>query len=182
MQQLIDLIKTNSLKRGEFTLASGVKSDYLIDLKTTMLHPLGAVLIADAILNAADPFRYEIDAWGGMAVGAVPIIAVVCAQSYRMPGYFGKMTPGFFVRKTTKGHGTNLLIDGCLKPGMTAVLIEDVTTTGGSVLQAVQAVREFGAQVSRVITVVDRLEGAEDNLRQHNIALTALLTRDDLLT
>jgi orotate phosphoribosyltransferase len=171
---LVDLIKVNSLKRGEFTLASGVKSDYLIDLKTTMLHPHGAMMIANAILELTKP--YEIDAFGGMAVGAVPLVAVTCALSALM-----RPTPGFFVRKTTKGHGTNLLVDGCLKPGMICVLIEDVTTTGGSVLQAAKAVRDFGAHVSRVITVVDRLEGAEDNLRQHGIALTALLTRDDLL-
>jgi len=116
-----------------------------------------------------------IDAFGGMATGAIPIVSVLASRSF-----ICKPIPGFFVRTALKGHGANTLIEGCLEPGMRAVVIEDVTTTGDSVLRAVHAVREFGAYVSEVITVIDRLEGAAENLRQHGITLTSLLTREDL--
>lgn len=173
--ELIKLINQRSVKHGNFTLASGGKSNYLIDLKMTTLHPRGCLLIADAILEEVRLYCNEIDAFGGMATGAIPIVAVVCSRSM-----ICNPTVGFFVRTTAKGHGSNLLIDGCLEPGMRTVLLEDVTTTGASVLEAVRAVRAFGATVREVITVVDRLEGARENLANEGVSLSALLTRDDL--
>jgi orotate phosphoribosyltransferase len=170
---LLKLIQQHSIKTGEFTLSSGTKSQYLIDLKQTTLHPQGALLIADAILDEVCEHCELIDAFGGMAMGAIPIIAVLASRSF-----ICHPIPGFYVRPAPTG--TDLLIEGCLQPGMHVVLIEDVTITGNSVLQAVFAVRKFGAYVSEVITVIDRLEGARANLHQHGITLTSILTREDL--
>lgn len=177
---LAKLIRQHSLMRGRFHLASGIVSNYLVDLKKTVLLPYGALMMADAILAAV---RDLPDAFGGMATGAIPLVTATCLRSaVAPPPACYRPTPGFYVRSVSKGHGTNLLIDGTpLKAGMQTVLIEDVTTTGGSVLKAVKAVRSVSATVSQVITVVDRLEGAAENLAAHGITLTALLTRDDLL-
>lgn len=175
--QLADMIRQRSLKRGDYTLASGLRSDYLIDLKPTAMHPLGASLIADAILDWMIMTERSVDAFGGLAMGAVPLVSAVVTRSAQRQC----PTRGFFVRKASKEYGSQSLIEGCLQAGMQAVLLEDVTTTGGSVLQAAQAVRKFGAHVTDVVTVVDRLEGAADNLREQGITLTALLTRNDIL-
>jgi orotate phosphoribosyltransferase len=172
---LLKLIKEKSIKIGDFTLSSGTKSKYFIDLKPTTLHPQGALLIADTILDELRETCENIDAFGGMAMGAIPIVSVLASRSF-----ICHPIPGFFVRPAPKGQGTNLLIEGCLERGMRAVLIEDVTTTGESVLQAVHAVRTFGAYVSEVITVIDRLEGARENLSKHGVTLTSILTREDL--
>jgi orotate phosphoribosyltransferase len=180
MRDLIKLIQKFSLKRGDFTLASGVQSDYLIDLKTTALHPRGSCLIAEAILEHIRNGKTRLDTVGGMAMGAVPIVAVVCSRSLTSSRVMQPI-PAFYVRKEGKTHGSRSLIDGFLEAGMRAVLVEDVTTTGGSVLQAVDAVRAVGAEVLEVISVVDRMEGALDNLAQHGITLSPLLTKLDIL-
>ena len=103
---------------------------------------------------------------GGLELGAVPIVAAVCACSVRH-----RPILGFVVRKERKGHGTDNRIDGNFRPNTTVALCEDVTTTGGSVMQAVRAVREQGATVKKIITIVDRLEGATDSLAREGIAL-----------
>jgi orotate phosphoribosyltransferase len=171
---LADFIKQHSVKRGNFTLASGRHSNYLIDLKLTTLHPIGIGLITDAIREIVTPDRYKIDAFGGVATGGVPLVTAVCAISTAPP------IPGFFVRKETKGYGTNLPVDGWLRPYMRVVILEDVITTGGSVLRAIGTVRRLGAEVLKVITVVDRLEGAAEALAEHSVPLESLLTVHDL--
>ena len=118
----------------------------------------------------------DVDAIGGLELGAVPIIAAVCARSWR-----ARPVNGFVVRKEIKDHGTERKIDGNFKPDGAVVLFDDVTTKGGSVMQAVRAVRERGARVAKIITLVDRLEGAEENLGKEGIALVALYTTRDLL-
>ena len=170
--RLHEIIRDKSLRRGEsFKLSSGRVSNYYFDMKLTTLDPEGANLIADAILSriASEP----VDAIGGLVLGAVPIVATICANSYRT----SRPIPAFFVRKEPNGYGTNQLIDGNINAGMRVILVDDVTTTGGSVLLAVKAVREAECLVDKVITVVDRLEGAADNLRQENVALISLYTR-----
>ena len=107
-------------------------------------------------------------------MGAIPIVNSVVQRSYDR-----KPIPGFFVRKESKQRGTQKLIEGNLTPASSVVLVEDVTTTGGSVLRAVEAVRDLGCTVTKVVTVVDRLEGASENLSKHGIELVALFTRDD---
>ena len=133
-------------------------------------------LIADLVIEALGSER--VDLIGGLEVGAVAIVACVCQKSFTI-----KPTPGFFVRKQPKVHGTKQLIEGIAQgegiAGKHAVLIEDVMTTGGSVLKAVQAARDEGCAVSKVITVVDRLEGAAENLAKNGVELIALLTSRD---
>jgi orotate phosphoribosyltransferase len=173
-ERLRDLIDEKSLlKDGTFTLASGKSSTFFFDMKKSMFDPEAANLIADAILCLPQVSRA--DAIGGLEMGAVPIIAVVCAKSFAL----GRPLPGFFVRKERKDHGTKRLIDGAFKPGARVVLVEDVTTSGGSVMQAVNAVRAQDCTVDTVVTVVDREAGARENLAAVGINLVPIFTRRD---
>ena len=175
--RLLEIIRKKSLitEGGPFKLASGAMSDYYLDMKPTTFDPEGAALIAEIIVDMlAD--EGDVDSIGGLELGAVPIVAAVCAHS------FGKRpVDGFVVRKEKKGHGTDQKIDGNFRDGSRVVLIEDVTTKGGSVMQAVRAVRDRGAAVATIITIVDRLEGAADNLKREGLALRPIFTRHDLL-
>jgi orotate phosphoribosyltransferase len=176
-QRLLEIIKEKSLltKGGPFKLASGAMSDYYLDLKPTTFDPEGAALIAEIILQMI-PDDTKIDSIGGLELGAVPIVSAVCAQSW------GRRPIGaFVVRKEKKGHGTDKKIDGNFRDGTNVVLVEDVTTKGGSVMQAVHAVRDRGAKVDRIITIVDRLEGATENLKRVGIDLVPIFTTRDLL-
>ena len=172
-ERLREIIAAKSLTRGQFKLASGGESDIFFDMKMTLLDPEGASLAADLILDllAGEP----VDAIGGLVLGACPIVSAVAMKS----GERGRPIPGFYVRKEPKGRGTNKLIEGILEPGSRAVVVEDVTTAGNSALRAAQAVRAEGCEVARVVTVVDRLQGARQNLAKEGLELTALFTRDD---
>lgn len=175
--RLRTLIKAHSLLTGaDFTLASGRRSGFFFDMKKTMFDPEGASLIAEEIF---DMLRDEPDIGfiGGLEMGAVPVVAMVCMRSFPE-----RPLRGFFVRKETKGHGTNALIDGCLESRSKVLLLEDVTTTGGSVMKAAAAVRERGCTVEKVITIVDRLEGAAGNLAREGIALRSIFTAADFAT
>jgi orotate phosphoribosyltransferase len=109
-----------------------------------------------------------------METGGIPIIAAIVMRSWPE-----KPIKGFFVRKQVKGHGTDQRIDGLLEEGSRVILFEDVTTTGGSAMYAVEQVRQFGCTVLKVISVVDRLEGAEANFRAARIAFESVFTRSD---
>jgi orotate phosphoribosyltransferase len=171
--RLWEIIREKSFLRGRtYRLASGRMSDIYFRMKSTVLHPEGANLVADEILRRIEGER--VDAIGGMVIGAVPIATAVSVKSYPH-----RPIPAFFVRAEVKGHGTEELIDGYLEKGWHAVVVEDVTTTGGSVMKAIKAVRERGCTVSKVITIVDRLEGAKENLAREGVELVALYTRDD---
>jgi orotate phosphoribosyltransferase len=169
------IIQARSFRKGEFILASGKPSKYFFDLKPTMLDPAGSNMIADLILDKIEEIGAPFAAVGGMATGGIPLVAVVCAKSNER----AFPIKGIFVRKATKDHGTEQLIEGSLRPGERVILVEDVTTTGTSIIAAVEAVRAAGAAVSHVITVVDRLEGAQENLANIGITLHALFTRKD---
>jgi len=172
MQELHQLITQLSFRRGAFTLASGQSSTYFFDLKPTMLHPLGANLIAREVLDIVSQF--EADAIGGLVVGAVPLIAATVTLSH------GKRPlRGFYVRKEAKDHGTAQLIDGLDVAGLTVILLEDVTTTGGSLLKAATAVRAAGGNVQNAVTVIDRQAGGGYNLEHHGIKLRSIFTLDD---
>ena len=173
--RLLEIIKQKSLLRGQFKLASGAISDYYLDLKPTTFDPEGAALVAEIIYSMLAEHT-DVDSIGGLELGAVPIVVSVCARSAS-----ARPIKGFVVRKEQKGHGTDKKIDGNFTPGTTVVLIEDVTTKGGSVMQAVRAVREKGATVKKIITVVDRLEGAAANLEKEGLKLEAIYTARELL-
>ena len=174
VKRLFEIIQNKSLLKGRFKLASGAVSDYYLDMKPTTLDPEGISLIADIIFALL--LNEEVDAIGGLELGAVPIITAVCQRSW--PEH---PIDGFIVRKEKKGHGTDKKIDGNFRSNTKVILFDDVTTKGGSVLQAVRAVREQNAAVTKVITVVDRLEGAAGNLAKEGVELIPLLTTRDLL-
>jgi len=177
-KRLLEIIKQKSLLTtgGPFKLASGAVSDYYLDMKPTMFDPEGSMLTAEIIYDEFLKDDPEVNAVGGLELGAVPIIATVCARSWH-----DRPVSGFVVRKERKGHGTDKRIDGNFKPNSTVILFDDVTTKGGSVIQAVNAVRAHGATVKNIITVVDRLEGAKENLAKESITLLPIFTTEDLL-
>lgn len=173
-ERLLEIIKANSLLTGaEFTLASGQRSSFFFDMKKTMFLPEGASLAADLIfeLMAGDT---DVEAVGGLEIGAIPIAVAVAVRSWPT-----RPINAFFVRKAPKDHGAINLVDGQFRPGAKVILFEDVTTTGGSVMKAVRAVRDQGATVSKIITIVDRGEGATDNLKKEGLELVAVFTMDD---
>jgi orotate phosphoribosyltransferase len=171
--RLLALIRDRSLLReGAFQLASGGSSNYFFDMKKTMFDPDGAALLADLLFERIK--GENVDCVGGLETGAIPIVAAVCRRSWPE-----KPIKGFFVRKEYKGHGTDRLIDGYLEPGARVILFDDVTTTGGSVMKAVEKARQFGCEIVKVVTVVDRLEGARENFAKQGIKFEALFTRAD---
>jgi orotate phosphoribosyltransferase len=175
-ERLRALIKERTLltEGGPFKLASGATSDYYLDMKPTTFAPEGLSLIAElAFAMLRD--EPDIDAIGGLELGSVPIISAICMRSHGT-----RPLNGFVVRKEKKGHGTDKKIDGNFRPNSNVVLIEDVTTRGGSVMEAVKAVRAQGATVKKVVTIVDRLEGAAANLKNEGIELLPIFTIDEL--
>jgi orotate phosphoribosyltransferase len=171
-QKLLGIIARRSLLRGEFRLTSGRSSNFFIDLKKTMFDPEGALLLADLLFEMIR--TEDVDCIGGMETGAIPLVAALCLRSWPE-----KPLHGFFIRKEAKGHGTDQRVDGLLDPGSRVILLEDVTTTGGSALQAVAEARRNQCAIVKVITVVDRLEGAAENFRKAGIPFETLFTRRD---
>lgn len=172
-RELLAIIRERSLLQNrDFTLASGRSSNFFFDMKKTMFDPRAAPLLADLLF---DRIRNDaVDCVGGLETGAIPIVALVCARSWPE-----KPLKGFFVRKAAKGHGTDQRIDGLLEPGARVVLFEDVTTTGGSAMQAVAAARAQGGVIVKVVSIVDRLEGAAESFRRAQIPFEALFTWRD---
>jgi orotate phosphoribosyltransferase len=172
-ERLRQIIVDKSLMTGRtFTLASGKSSSFFVNLKQTMLDPEGSNLLAELILDVLE--ELGIRNFGGVAVGAVPLVASVCTRSY---GRFPVNT--FFVRKETKDHGAERQIDGYLEPGAEVLIVDDVITTGGSAMLAVEAVRARGCTVSKVLAIVDRQEGGRENLADEGLELISLFTRAD---
>ncbi len=173
--ELFQCIYTQSFKRGDFTLASGQKSNYYINGKFTTLDARGAYLIGRIFLAMlADDTP---DAVGGLTLGADPIVGAMLA----MAGLEDMPLKGFLVRKEAKGHGTQSLIEGPLSERDRVVIIEDVVTTGGSSLKAIDAVEALGCQVKRVFAVVDREQGGKANLAERGIRLESIFTARELL-
>lgn len=176
-ERLLEIIREKSLllEGGPFKLASGAMSDYYLDMKPTTFDPEGCSLIAEIVYGMLR-YDHEVAAIGGLELGAVPVTIAVAMRSFEE-----RPISGFVVRKERKGHGTDKQIDGNFRPNMTVVLFDDVTTRGGSVLQAVRAVRAQGAKVTKIITIVDRLEGARENLAKEGIELFQIFTARELL-
>ncbi len=167
-EELKKLLKaTGAVKFGEFTLSSGKKSDFYVDCRKVTLHPQGAKLIGKIILEKIKGLK--IDAVGGMTMGADPIIGAVITLSD---------LPGFIVRKKAKEHGTKQKIEGIIEKGFNVLIVEDVATTGASALEAITAAEEAGAKVVKVISVVDREEGASEALK--NYSFDPIFKKSDL--
>jgi orotate phosphoribosyltransferase len=139
-----------------------------------MFHPQGAALATDLLFELIkdDDVEYV----GGLEIGAIPIVAELCARSWPE-----RPLKAFFVRKAPKDHGTSELIDGQFAPSSKVAIFEDVTTTGGSAMKAVNAVRAQGCGVKKILTIVDRLEGAAGNLKREGLELVPIFTIEDLL-
>jgi orotate phosphoribosyltransferase len=178
--RLIEIIRERSYGTGvQIKLASGRMSDFYFNLKPTMLHPEGAALMGELIAAMLDGDK--VDAVGGLELGAVPVATAVAAASHLR----GRPLPAFFIRKQAKEHGTKSLVEGLVKgdtlKGRRVVILEDVTTTGGSAIKAIEAVKADGAIVVAVVTIVDRQEGAAEAFAEAKIPFRPLLTRADFL-
>jgi orotate phosphoribosyltransferase len=174
--RLIALLKRDALRLGAFTLASGRSSHYYIDGRKITLSAEGASLIALGMLDllAAHP---EVAAIGGLTLGADPIVGATLALA---PAQARPDLRGFLVRKQAKTHGTGNLVEGPLETGSIVAIVDDVATTGGSSLQAIEAVQAKGCKVAVVAVVLDRLEGAGQTFANRGIPFHSLLTIRDL--
>ena len=178
-ERLIAIIRTRSVETGRvFTLASGRTSDFYCNLKPTMLDPEGAYLLGSLIATAIRNDRPDLV--GGLELGAVPLATAAAAVGHAM----GTPMQAFVVRKATKDHGTKSLVEGLMRGdslrGKRVVILEDVTTTGGSAMKAIEAVRAEGAQVIKVLTMVDRQEGAAEAFARAGIPFASLVTAAEL--
>ncbi|MEM7828296.1 MAG: orotate phosphoribosyltransferase [Candidatus Aenigmatarchaeota archaeon] len=174
-KRLLELIRERALKKGEFVLSSGRKSNYYIDGKYITLDPEGAHLIGMIFLHTyADA---EIDAVGGLTLGADPIVGAVVALSNN----FSKPLRGFIVRKEEKGYGSRKFIEGPLFRGDRVIIIEDVITTGASSHKAICVAESEGAIVKGVFCIVDRQEGGRSFLEEKGYKVSAIFKRDDIL-
>lgn len=173
-QRLIELVKQHALRFGDFTLASGKKASYYLDCRKLTLDSEGANVIAQGILETMGDNLP--DAVGGMAIGADPITAAVITCGWQA----GKPLKGFIVRKEAKAHGTGQQVEGPVESGQTAVMMEDVITTGGSSLRAIEHAREFGLKVDRIIAIVDRGKNSAEIFDAVGVKFTSLLHVNDL--
>jgi len=161
-EQLASLLRAKSIKRGDFTLASGKKSDYYLDCRLTTLDAEGALLTGYCILELLDDMQIKPDAIGGLSMGADPLVTATGVVS----AIEKRPLPGFLVRKKAKEHGRQKQIEGIEDPrGKKVVIVDDVCTTGGSTQEAIDAVEREGCDVIAVISLVDREEGGSDMLR-----------------
>ncbi|BAM92837.1 orotate phosphoribosyltransferase [Bradyrhizobium oligotrophicum S58] len=177
--RLLEIIRRRSFGRGEVTLASGRKSDFYFNLKPTMMDPEGATLLAELTYEALKDEGF--DYIGGLEMGAVPLAGAIAQISWIK----GHPIAAFFVRKKPKEHGARLAIEGLTRDeslaGKRIVVVEDVTTTGGSAMKAVEALREAGAEVALVFTMVDREEGAEEAFAEARLPFRALYKAREFL-
>ena len=159
-QQLLSLLARTSFKLGQFKLSSGGTSDYYIDCRTTTLHAEGGRLTGEAILELLEDNEIEVDAVGGLTMGADPIVSnVATASAWRAKQHPGaSLLHGFLVRKAEKAHGTGRRIEGFCREGARVVIVDDVCTTGASTIAAIEAAREAGMIVAAVVCIVEREE------------------------
>jgi orotate phosphoribosyltransferase len=197
-QSLLNLIATHSFKLGDFTLASGQKSDYYIDCRTTTLHAEGGRLAGLVLYDLIRETMPSALAVGGLTMGADPLVSnIASASAWALADYNEirelsselslnpdpdsdapppPLTHGFLVRKAEKTHGTGRRIEGFLQPGAPVVIVDDVCTTGGSTITAIEATRQAGMTVIGVLCLVDREQGGRLNIER---ALAEVLTDSD---
>ncbi|WP_178915066.1 orotate phosphoribosyltransferase [Natronomonas gomsonensis] len=167
-QELIDALRAaEAVKFGEFELSHGGTSEYYVDKYVFETDPHCLELIAEAFAERVGDSKLA-----GVALGAVPLVAATAVETGN---------PYVIVRKKAKEYGTGNQIEGEFEDGEEVVVLEDIATTGQSAIDAVEALRDAGAVVDRVLVVVDREEGAHENLAEHDIELESLLTASELL-
>ncbi len=169
-EYLIQILKENHVfEQGNFTLASGKKSNYYVNMKRAITNPEILSVIAKLISEKID--NEKIDKVAGPALGAVPIATAVSLES---------KLPLLMIRKEKKGYGTSKLIEGDLEKGDNVIVVEDVTTTGGSLFKAIHAIEDNGAIVKKAFVVVDREEGALDSFKSKGIDFEPLILVNEL--
>lgn len=173
-ERLLQLLKEKALRFGEFVLASGKRSDYYINGKLISLDPEGLYLLSEIILEKIKDDK--VDAVGGMTLGADPMVGGVIS----LAGQRGLPLRGFIVRKERKDHGTQSQVEGSLRKGDRVVIVEDVSTTGGSSLKAIKVVEELGCRVVKVIALVDRDEGTKETFARGGYEFEPIFTTSDL--
>jgi orotate phosphoribosyltransferase len=168
--ELFQIVKRLSFKTGDFVLASGQRSNYYVDCRLSTLDGRGAYLIGHLFYELLETLN--IDAVGGMTLGADPMISSVIYRSAQV----GHPIPGFIVRKTAKGHGGGRQIEGHIAPWMRVALVEDVVTTGGSTLKAIEAIQTAypTVQIVQILSIIDRNAGGAEAFSRLQIPFQAL--------
>ena len=177
-ERLGEIILEKSFKYSEnppFTLASGRQSNYYFNCKPTTLDPEGMNLIGAIIFDLIKDT--DITAAGGLTLGADPIANALAVISYQK----GKPVKSFIVRKDVKDHGTKSAIEGNVRPGEKIAIIDDVITTGGSTITAIEQARKSGLDIEMVITLIDREEGGRENILKYVDNVKSVLTRTDVM-
>jgi orotate phosphoribosyltransferase len=172
--QLTRLVRKLSYREGDFTLASGKKSKFYVDLKATTLHPEGAYLIGETAYAVLKSEGFNVGGVGGLTLGADPLATSVSLSARA----HGDLWPAYIVRKESKDHGTGKYIEGAenLKPGAELIVLEDVVTTGGSSLKAIERLRAEGFKPVAVLTVVDRESGGREAFEAVGVKYLSLTT------
>jgi len=160
--RLKQLYLDRAISFGTFTLASGKTSNYYINSKKVLFHAEAVALLGELLYQATSDLK--IAGIGGLEVGAIPMAAAAAMRYHQ----HGRHIEGFFVRKEAKGHGSKQRVEGEIKAGDHVAVIDDVLTTGGSVVQAIEELEKMGAIVDRVVCVVDRLQGAREALAKYD--------------
>lgn len=166
------LMGCGALQYGDFTLASGKKSPYYIDIKKASTDPDVLEVIADEMARLIQLKALRFDKIAGVVLGSIPLAVALSLRT---------KIPYVMVRREKKDHGTQKMIEGALSPGDRVLMVEDVITSAGSVAEAIQTVLQAGALVDSVLCVVDRQQGGEERLRDINVQLHSLTTADELL-
>lgn len=177
-QRLIALLTERSFERRKVILASGRESDFFIDCKQTMLTAEGHALVGELMFDALDALPV-CQAVGGVELGGCPLASAVSLISFQR----GRPLNALYVRKAKKDHGTTKLVEGdkSLSAGIKVALLEDVVTTGGSSLKAVESLRAVGAEVVGIVALVDRQEGGAETIAASGLPLVTIATRADFM-
>lgn len=176
-ERLIAMLATRSARRGDFLLSSGLRSNLYIDCRLTTMSPDGLSVIGQLGLEAVRKHFSEADAIGGLTLGADPVSYAIARESADT----SRPLRAFTVRKEVKAHGTGRQIEGPFHPGDRVVVIEDVITTGGSAIRAIEVLKGAGAIIEGVLAVVDRNEGGRDAIEALGVQVVALAGATELL-
>ncbi len=173
-ESLIRLILEKSYREGDFTLSSGQKSSFYIDLKPTILHPEGARAIGEMAADWIQSSQLEFQGVGGLTLGADPIVMAVSLGVWSR----GQLVPATMIRKEPKKHGTSRFIEGVenFRPGSNFLVVEDVVTTGSSAKKAIEILRNEGFAVSHVLSIVDREAGGAEEFRKLGVSFHSFFT------
>lgn len=176
--RLLEILRERSFAQREVTLASGRKSDFFVDCKQAILTAEGHALVGKLMFESLASLG-KVDAVGGVELGGCPLASAVSLISFQQ----NQPLPALFIRKERKDHGSGKRIEGdrSLSPGLRVALLEDVVTTGGSSLKAVQVLREANCEVIGIVALVDRLEGGAEAIKAAGLPFVSLYSRSDFI-